>query len=75
MGKLVLTLRKDKLHISQSCPMYLVENKTIKTCQAAAEQLLYTFLTWVQTEVNCRLEAPASLTPPPPRRRQWTGAG
>jgi hypothetical protein len=66
MGKLVLTMRKNKLHISQSCPMYLVKHSTIKTCQTAAEQLLSSFLTWVQREVNCRLEAPASLLFPLP---------
>ena len=63
-GKLVLTLRKDKLHDFKSCPMYLVNHNEMKTCQAAAENLLYTFLTRAQIEVNFRLEAQASLTPP-----------
>jgi hypothetical protein len=62
-GKSVLTLRNDKLHNFQCCPMYLVKHNTIKTCQAAAEQLLYAFLTWTQKEVNCRVEGPASLPP------------
>ena len=53
----MLTLRRDKTDISKSRLTYLVKHNNIKKCKAA------TFLTSEQTEVNCRLEAPASLPP------------
>jgi hypothetical protein len=76
-------IAKEQLDISKSCPMYLVKQNTIKTCKAAAKPLLYTFVTWTQTEVNCRLEAPASLLPVgsgqelgrPQSRSEYSSAG